>query len=61
MFEYVMQVVNFIRSHGLNQRQFQSLLLETDADYGDILYHTEVWWLNHERMLERSLASRLKI
>jgi hypothetical protein len=29
----VVSVVNFIRSHGLNRRQFQSVLSELDAEY----------------------------
>jgi hypothetical protein len=40
--EVVVLVVNFIQSHGLNHRHFQYLLLETDAEYEDVLYHTEV-------------------
>jgi len=42
----VVSVVNFIRSHGLNHRQFQSSLSEIDARYGDVLHHTEVRWLS---------------
>jgi hypothetical protein len=49
-FEYVMKVVvlvvNFIQSHGLNHRQFQSFLSEIDAENGDNLYHTDVRWQN---------------
>jgi hypothetical protein len=45
-FEHVMRAqklaVNLIRSHGLNHYEFQSLLSETDAEYGGILYHIEV-------------------
>jgi hypothetical protein len=37
----VISAVNFIRSHGLNHRQFQSFVSETDAAYGDVLYHAE--------------------
>jgi hypothetical protein len=33
---HVMNTVNFIRSHSLNHRQFQELLIDIEADYGDI-------------------------
>jgi hypothetical protein len=37
-----MKVANFIPSHGVNHRQFQSFLSEVDAEYGDVLYHADV-------------------
>ena len=37
----VVQTVNFIRSRGLNHRQFDSLLRENDHNHG-LPYHTEV-------------------
>ena len=43
--EVVVQTVNFIRSRGLNHRQFDSLLREKDHNYG-LPYHTEVRWLS---------------
>jgi hypothetical protein len=42
----VVLFVNFIRSHRLNHRQFKFFLLETDAEYEDALYHTNVRWMN---------------
>ena len=34
----VMKTVNFIRSRGLNHRQFQELLNDLDSEFGDFIY-----------------------
>ncbi|XP_069461251.1 general transcription factor II-I repeat domain-containing protein 2-like [Ambystoma mexicanum] len=49
----VVSCVNFIRAHALKHRQFQEFLSELNADYGDVLYHTEVRWLSRGRVLKR--------
>ncbi|KAJ8030665.1 General transcription factor II-I repeat domain-containing protein 2A [Holothuria leucospilota] len=49
----VVKTVNLIRSKGLNHKQFQELLRETEGPYGDLLYHCEVRWLSQGDMLER--------
>ncbi|XP_069470077.1 general transcription factor II-I repeat domain-containing protein 2-like [Ambystoma mexicanum] len=49
----VVSCVNFIRAHALKHRQFQEFLSELNADYGDVLYHTEVHWLSRGRVLKR--------
>jgi len=41
----VSKLINTIRSRGLVHRQFQEFLIEVDADYSDLLYHTKVRWL----------------
>lgn len=40
------KTVNVILSKGLNHRQFQKFLEETEAEYGDLLYYCEVRWLS---------------
>lgn len=45
--------VNFIRSRGLNHREFQAYLAELDAEYGDLLYFTDVRWLSRGKLRER--------
>ena len=45
----VLQV--FIFSRSPNHRQFQALTDEVNAHYGDLLYFSEVRWLNHGVML----------
>ncbi len=49
----VVKCVNFIKSKGLNNRQFKELLLELETDYGDLLYCCEVRWLSKGSMLNR--------
>ena len=47
----VVGTVNFIRARGLNHRQFNKLLNETDAPI--LPYHTEVRWLSRGLVLKR--------
>ncbi|XP_064100875.1 general transcription factor II-I repeat domain-containing protein 2-like [Macrobrachium nipponense] len=57
----VVSTVNFIRRHGLNQRQFQTFLSEIDSEYGDVLHHTEVRWLSKGKVLRRFLRHEIEI
>ena len=45
----VVSAVNLIRARGLNHRQFRNFLEDIEADFTDILYHTNVCWLNMGR------------
>ncbi|KAE9521397.1 hypothetical protein AGLY_018219 [Aphis glycines] len=49
----VSKLINTIRSRGLVHRQFQEFLIEVDADYSDLLYHTKVRWLSCGYAFER--------
>ncbi|XP_074503829.1 general transcription factor II-I repeat domain-containing protein 2-like isoform X2 [Sebastes fasciatus] len=42
----VVKTVNIIRARGLHHREFQAFLSDVDAEYGDLLYHSEVRWLS---------------
>ena len=49
----VVKVVNSILSRSLKHRQFQALMDEVNAHYGDLLYFCEVRWLSRGAMLSR--------
>ena len=49
----VITTVNYIRSRGLNHRQFKELLQDIEAEYGDVVYHCEVRWLSRAKVLQR--------
>ena len=64
-FEHVMSVVvkcvNYIKSRGLQHRQFWAFLEEIEASYGDVLYFTEVRWLSRGNVLRRFFELRAEI
>lgn len=47
----VVSTINFIKSRGMNIRQFKELLSELESEYGDLVYHWEVRWLSRANML----------
>ncbi|XP_017794537.1 PREDICTED: general transcription factor II-I repeat domain-containing protein 2B-like [Habropoda laboriosa] len=55
--DHVMKVVVkieiFIKSNGLNHRQFQIFLKSLDSDYNDVTFYAEVRWLTCAKMLKR--------
>jgi len=59
----VSKLINTIRSRGLVHRQFQEFLIEVDADYSDLLYHTKVRWLSCGYAFERvwNLKEEIKV
>ena len=42
----LVKVVNFIRSIGLNHREFKELLDKDSREYEDVVYSANVRWLN---------------
>ncbi|KAI6652455.1 General transcription factor II-I repeat domain-containing protein 2A-like [Oopsacas minuta] len=60
--ENVVNTVNFIRSKGLNHRQFQAFLAEIGSDYNDVIYFSQVRWLSRASTLARywSLLEEIK-
>ncbi|XP_069470005.1 general transcription factor II-I repeat domain-containing protein 2B-like [Ambystoma mexicanum] len=51
----ILKIVNSIRARSLQNRLFKSLLDEMDAQYGFLLFHTEVRWLSRGKVLPRFL------
>ena len=49
----VVHAVNLLRARELKHRQFRSLLEDMEADFTDVLYHTNVRWLSMGRVLNR--------
>ena len=49
----VMRAVTSIRACGLKHRQFQSFLEDIEAEFTDVLYHTNVRWLSMGKVLKR--------
>ena len=50
----VMEIVNYIRTHALNHRQFRNLITELDQGLpGDLPLHCTVRWLSKSKVLSR--------
>ncbi|KAK2811156.1 hypothetical protein Q5P01_000277 [Channa striata] len=48
-------------SRGLYHREFQAFLSDVDAEYGDVLYHSDVRWLSRGSLLQRFYSLRSEI
>ena len=63
--DHVMKVVtksvNLIRSYSTNHRIFKEFLLQIEAEYGDVVYHSEIRWLSRGRVLQRFFDLRYEI
>ena len=57
----VVKMVNLIRSHGLNHRQFRDILKDIDTESQDLPYYTAVRWLSCEKVLSRVFELRKEI
>lgn len=57
----VVKTVNIIRVRALYHREFQTSLTDVDAEYGDLLYHSEVRWLSRGSVLRRFYSLRSEI
>uniref|UniRef100_A0A3B4G7C8 SPIN-DOC-like zinc-finger domain-containing protein n=1 Tax=Pundamilia nyererei TaxID=303518 RepID=A0A3B4G7C8_9CICH len=56
----ITQTVNFIRTKGLNHRQFQSFMWEIDSEFDGIPYHTEVRWLSWDKIHGHDMYDAVK-
>ena len=57
----VVKCINQIRSRGLKYRMFRAFLEETESEYEDVLYFTEVRWLSRENVLKRLFELRAEV
>lgn len=57
----VVKAINLIRAKALNHRQFQTFLSEVEAEYGDVIYHSDVRWLSRGSVLHRFYSLRSEI
>ncbi len=57
----IIKIVNFIRSRGLNHRQFQLFLDSYDTEHSDLVYYCDVRWLSRGEMLKRVYELREQI
>ena len=57
----VVNVVNLILSSGLNNRHFRKSLVNTEAEYGDLVYFSNIRWLSRGSMLKRILKLQNEI
>ena len=49
----IVKVVNFIRSRGLNHREFKAYLDEVGSEYEDVVYFSKVRWLSRSTTLKK--------
>ena len=49
----LVKAVNFIRSRGLNHREFKAFLDEVGSGYKDVVYFSKVRWLSKAATLKR--------
>ncbi|KAJ1107684.1 hypothetical protein NDU88_005073 [Pleurodeles waltl] len=56
LLKLAVKIVNFICAKALNHRLFKAMLQDSEAEYTDLLMHTEVRWLSKGKALERFIA-----
>ncbi|XP_069680148.1 general transcription factor II-I repeat domain-containing protein 2A-like isoform X2 [Periplaneta americana] len=54
----VVETINFIRCVGLNHRQFKTLFVDLDSQYGEMPYYCEIRWLSRGAVLDRYFELR---
>lgn len=58
--QIVIKAMNFIKSKGVNNCQFQEFLKSMDDDYGVVIHFFEERWLSCGKMLKKTLQSEIK-
>ncbi|KAK2816816.1 hypothetical protein Q5P01_025007 [Channa striata] len=57
----VVKAINSISSKSLHHQQFQQFLLNIQAEYGDVTYHSDVRWLCRGSAMQRFFSLREEI
>ena len=57
----VVSCINFVKSRGLNSRQFKEFLNDFHSKHGDLVYYCEVRWLSRGNMLRRFNELRAEV
>ena len=57
----LVSVVTYLRAHALKHRIFQTFLEEVDAEYKDLVCHTEARWLSKGKVLQRFVALKEEV
>ena len=57
----VIKVVNFVRSSALNSRMFSKLCENMEPIHRRLLFHSEIRWLSHCKVLERVFELRKEL
>uniref|UniRef100_A0A8C5BW02 SPIN-DOC-like zinc-finger domain-containing protein n=1 Tax=Gadus morhua TaxID=8049 RepID=A0A8C5BW02_GADMO len=59
--EIVVKTDYFLKSRGLNHRQFKTFLEQSEADFGEVIYFSAVRWLSRGATLKRFFNLRKEI
>ena len=57
----VVSIINCLQTRKLKHRLFTLFLEEADSEYGDVVYHADVRWLNRANVLQRFIALKPEI
>uniref|UniRef100_A0A8C5CPG7 SPIN-DOC-like zinc-finger domain-containing protein n=1 Tax=Gadus morhua TaxID=8049 RepID=A0A8C5CPG7_GADMO len=57
----VVKTDHFLKSRGLNHRQFKTFLEQSEADFGEVIYFSAVRWLSRGATLKRFFNLRKEI
>ncbi len=57
----VVKTINLIRSRALKHREILVLLSDIDAEYGDVINHSNERWLSHTSALQQFYSLRSTI
>ncbi|KAF2348604.1 protein of unknown function DUF4371 [Trinorchestia longiramus] len=57
----IVDCVNYMQSSALRHRIFSELCKEVGSEFEVLLYHSNIWWLSREQVLNRVFAGRVEL